>query len=78
MTAVDSWVWGEEEKGGGVGGQDPPIRGLGKVGKVWEGFDDEVEDEQEQEDEEINDENEDDDGVGVDRGDGGEVGIVKR
>ena len=54
---------------------------LGKVGGVWEGFDDQVEDEKEQREKERKDENEEDDSV--DGGDGGvgggwEVGIDRR
>ena len=41
MISVVSSVC-EEEEGGGVGSFEAPI---GEVGRVWEGFDDEVEDE---------------------------------
>ena len=34
-----------------MGGSGAPIEGEGEVGGVWEGFDDEVEDEQEVEEE---------------------------
>ena len=36
------WVWREEKEGGRVWGLEAPAR---EVGGVWEGFDDEVEDE---------------------------------
>ena len=40
MPPVVSLVWG----GGRVGGMEVPIRGMGEVGGMWEGFD-KVEDE---------------------------------
>ena len=43
-------------------GWDASMRGMGEVGGVWEGFDDEVGDEQEEEEEERNYENEERDG----------------
>ena len=55
-----------------MGGLEAPIQGMGEVGGVWEGVDDEVEDEKE----EINGDNDDDDCV--DGGNGGEEGIERR
>ena len=45
MAPVVSWVWGVEEKEAGVGEWQAPMRGMGEVGGVWEGFGDEVENE---------------------------------
>ena len=42
MAPVVSWVWREEEQGGGVGGLEAPIRVVREVGGVWEEFHDEV------------------------------------
>ena len=56
-----------------MGGLEAPIREMGEVGGVLEGFDDEVGDEKEEKEEDRNYENEDDDGV--DGSDGEEAGI---
>ena len=40
-----NWWLKELAEGGGVGGFEAPIRGVGEAGEVWEGFEDGVEDE---------------------------------